>query len=79
MTVARKTDRTQMDGLVVEEKDAFNLFDRAYLDYEKFDYYCQQNIQFARRLKSNALVKTLEEYTLDDESTTISDSKIKLF
>jgi hypothetical protein len=77
MTVARKADRTQMDELVVEEKDAFNVFDRAYLDYEKFDYYCEQNIRFASRLKSNALVKTLEEYPLG-EGTLISDSKVIL-
>ena len=77
MTVARKADRTQMDELVVEEKDAFNVFDRAYLDYEKFDYYCEQNIRFASRLKSNALVKILEEYPLG-EGTLISDSKVIL-
>ena len=77
MTVARKADRTQMDELVVEEKDAFNVFDRAYLDYGKFDYYCEQNIRFASRLKSNALVKILEEYPLG-EGTLISDSKVIL-
>lgn len=78
MTVARKADRTQMDELVVEDKDAFNVFDRAYLDYEKFDYYCEQNIRFASRLKSNALVETLEEYPVKDEGTIISDSKVIL-
>jgi len=77
MTVARKADRTQMDELVVEDKDAFNVFDRAYLDYEKYDYYCEQKIRFASRLKSNALVETLKEYPLD-ESTIISDSKVIL-
>jgi len=75
MTVAMKADRSQMDELVVEEKDALNVFDRAYHDYNKFDYYCEQNIRFASRLKSNALVKTLEEYPLG-EGTLISDSKV---
>ena len=60
--VAREAGRTLMDGLVVETKDAFNVFDRTYLDYERFDYYCKQNIRFASRLKNNGLVKTLEEY-----------------
>ncbi|NLL20210.1 MAG: hypothetical protein GX263_00530 [Firmicutes bacterium] len=50
-----------MDVLVVEEKGAFNVFDRAYLDYKKFDDYCENGILFSSRLKKNALVEVIKE------------------
>ena len=62
ITHARMADKNQMDALVVEEKDAFNVFDRAYVDYKKFDDYCENGIYFASRLKKNALAEVLEEY-----------------
>ena len=62
ITPAKKADKTQMDKLVVEEKGAFNVFDRAYLDYKKFDDYCENGILFASRLKTSALVEVVEEH-----------------
>ena len=50
-----------LDELVVEEKGAFNVFDRAYVDYKKFDAYCEQGILFASRLKKNALVEEVKD------------------
>ena len=61
ITTAKKADKTQMDELVVEEKGAFNVFDRAYVDYKKFDAYCEQGILFASRLKKNALVEEVKD------------------
>ena len=52
VTPARRSDKTQMDQLVVEEPDVLNVFDRAYVDYKKFDGYCQRDILFVTRLKS---------------------------
>jgi hypothetical protein len=46
-----------MDTLVVEDKDALNVFDRGYVDYEKFDNYCENGTRFVTRLKSNAQIK----------------------
>ena len=71
MLPAKKADKTQMDDLVVEEKGAFNVFDRAYLDYKKFDDYCENGILFASRLKKNALVEVIKELPV------IPGSKIK--
>jgi len=62
MTQARMSDKSQMGELVVEEKDAFNVFDRAYVDYKKYDEYCENGIYFASRLKKSALVEVQEEY-----------------
>nr|MDA8221283.1 IS4 family transposase [Desulfitobacterium hafniense] len=57
ITPAKPADKTQMDNLVVVEKDALNVFDRGYLDYKKFDNYCATGIRFVSRLKHNALVE----------------------
>ncbi|HWQ71009.1 MAG TPA: IS4 family transposase [Desulfitobacteriaceae bacterium] len=62
ITPARPADKTQMDDLVVDEKDALNVFDRAYVDYKKFDAYCENGIRFTSRLKENALIEVIEEY-----------------
>jgi len=78
MTSAQKADRTQMDELVVEDSDAFYVFDRAYVDYEKFDYYCENSIRFASRLKSNAIVETIAEYQVSPNSQIIRDCKVLL-
>lgn len=61
ITPAKPADKTQMDNLVVVEKDALNVFDRGYLDYNKFDNYCATGIRFVSRLKQNALVEIVEE------------------
>ncbi len=78
ITAAKKADRTQMDELVVEEKDAFNVFDRAYVDYEKFDHYCKYGILFACRLKSNAIVQTVKDYSVNPDSQIIRDRQVFL-
>ncbi len=78
MTVAKKADRSQMDQLVVVSDDAFNVFDRAYLDYSKFDSYCENNIRFASRMKSNALIEIVSEYPVDPNSPVIRDQKVIL-
>jgi len=50
-----------MDALVVEEDGALNVFDRAYVDYKKFDRYCENGTRFVTRLKKNALREVVEE------------------
>lgn len=75
ITVARTADKKQMDELVVEEKDALNVFDRAYIDYKKFDEYCEKGIRFASRLKGNALVEIKEEKPQEKGSKIKKDQK----
>jgi len=45
-----------MDNLVVMSEDAINVFDRAYVDYKTFDKYCEKDVRFVTRLKSNAVL-----------------------
>jgi hypothetical protein len=65
ITPAKPADKTQMDALIVEEEDVLNVFDRGYVDYKKFDKYCQQNIRFVTRLKGNAVIEVAEELPVD--------------
>lgn len=61
ITPAKRSDRSQMDKLVVEEKDVINIFDRGYIDYKKFDDYCEKGIRFVTRLKANAVATVQKE------------------
>lgn len=78
ITPARPADKSQMDALVVEVEDALNVFDRAYIDYKKFDIYCEKGIRFTSRLKENALIEVIEEYPLNPKSHIKKDQKVRL-
>lgn len=69
ITPAKPADKTQMDALVVEEKDALNVFDRGYIDYKKFDNYCKKGIRFVTRLKGNAIIEVVADLPVDPGST----------
>lgn len=60
ITPAKPADHTQMDVLI-DESDVTYLMDRGYLDYGKYDSYCERNIRFVSRLKDNAVVEEGEE------------------
>jgi hypothetical protein len=78
ITPARPADKSQMDALVVDEEDALNVFDRAYIQYETFDTYCEKGIRFTSRLKENAIVEVIEEYPLNPNSHIKKDQKVRL-
>ncbi|WP_425060354.1 hypothetical protein SCACP_10440 [Sporomusa carbonis] len=61
LTTARKADKNVMDELIVTADNVLNVFDRGYVDYAKWDVYCQNNIRFVSRLKGNANIEVLEE------------------
>lgn len=44
VTPARTADETQLDALIVIDKDALHIFDRGYYNFDKFDLYCQKGI-----------------------------------
>lgn len=67
ITPAKPADKTQMDALVVDEEGALNVFDRAYVDYKKFDSYCENGTRFVTRLKGNALKEVVKELPVDPE------------
>lgn len=75
VTKAKPNDRTQMDVLI-DETDATYVFDRGYVDYEKFDRYCDQGIFFVTRLKKNAVTRTVYSFHLPENSTVLSDEMV---
>jgi hypothetical protein len=78
ITSAKKADKTQMEDLVVDEENALYVFDRGYLYYKKFDQYCENNIRFVSRLKSNALVEVVEECDVKTGSNLKKDQIVYL-
>lgn len=78
MTAAKPNDKTQMNPLVVEECGALNVFDRAYVDYKKFDNYCQNGVLFASRLKSNAIYEVVKQRILPAKSVITKDQDVYL-
>src|SRR5690625_2327896 len=64
LTPARPADETQLDALIVPDKDALHVFDRGYFNFTKFSSYCEQGIRFVTRTKSNTIVNVIEELEL---------------
>jgi uncharacterized protein YjgD (DUF1641 family) len=77
ITPAKPADHTQMDVLI-DEADATYLMDRGYLDYGKYDDYCQRGIRFVSRLKNNAIVEEVEELPTPEDAKVGRDVKVIL-
>lgn len=67
-----------MDSLVVKDKDVINVFDRGYVDYKKFDEYCEAGIRFVTRLKDNAYTQELKAAFVEEDSSIEEDLTIIL-
>lgn len=63
VTSQKKADKTQMDELIIYDPNTINVYDRAYIDYKKFDKNCSgpQKTLFVTKLKSNSFYKVIEE------------------
>lgn len=77
ITPAKPADHTQMDVLI-DEADATYLMDRGYLDYGKYDDYCERGIRFVSRLKNNAVVEEVEERAKPEDAKIERDVKVIL-
>lgn len=77
VTPAKPADHTQMDVLI-DESDATYLMDRGYLNYSKYDDYCERGIRFVSRLKDNAVIEEVEELPIATGSKIIRDVKVVL-
>ena len=77
ITPAKPADHTQMDVLI-DEADATYLMDRGYLDYRKYDNYCEHGIRFVSRLKNNAIIEEVCELPKPEGTKIIRDVKVIL-
>ena len=75
---AKEADKTKIDDLVVTSKNALNIFDRGYVDYENFDEYTDNDILFLSRLKSNAKIKFIKTKTKYIDDKKVTDSIVRL-
>ena len=70
------------------DKETIYIYDRAYIDYERFDKYTSQEIYFISCLKDNAKITVVEELPityseekdglLPKDSNIIFDKKVRL-
>ncbi len=72
ITDASEHDRNQLE-ILVDDKDAMYVFDRGYVDYERFDRYTDDGIFFLSRLKKNAVIREIETFNIPEGSPVTSD------
>jgi hypothetical protein len=78
LTPAKPADKSQMDELINTASDALNVFDRGYVDYKKWDVYCEQGIRFVSRLKANAIVNVITSRAIQTNDILITESIVVL-
>lgn len=72
LTTARKSDKSQLDELLITDPNALYVFDRGYVDYRKWDDYCDAGIRFVTRVKDNFIINIIDEKPVDGTNMTES-------
>ncbi|WP_144576864.1 transposase, partial [Siminovitchia fortis] len=62
--------------ILVDDKDAMYVFDRGYVDYERFDRMTDEGYFFVSRLKKNAVIREVETFAVPEDSTVLSDKMV---
>lgn len=75
LTTAKEHDRNQLE-VMVDDKECMYVFDRGYLDYERFDRMTDDGYFFISRLRKNAVIRVLEDFKLPSDSDVLSDQMI---
>jgi hypothetical protein len=75
LTPAKRSDRSQLDSLVHKQGLTY-VFDRGYIDYARFDDYCDRGIFFVTRTKKNAVIRPIESFTLPGDSKVLTDEMV---
>src|SRR5690625_1615290 len=65
VTNAKEHDRNQLE-VHVDDKDALYVFDRGYVDYERFDRMTDEVYFFISRIKKNAVIREIESFPLSE-------------
>ncbi|UZD12221.1 IS4 family transposase [Virgibacillus natechei] len=78
LTPARPADETQLDALIVPDKNVLHVWDRGYFNFDKFDDYSKNNIRFATRIKKNTVVHVIEELPVDSSSPITRHAIVKM-
>src|SRR5699024_5509643 len=75
LTNAVEHDRGQLEVLI-DDKACMYVFDRGYLDYERFDRMTDDRYFFVSRLRKNAVVRVLDTFSLPTDSKVLSDEMV---
>jgi IS4 transposase len=75
ITTAKEHDRNQLE-ILVDDKEAMYVFDRGYVDYDRFDHMTDEGYFFVSRLKKNAVIRELGSFSLPQDSTVLSDRMV---
>lgn len=75
LTIAKEHDRNQLE-VMVDDKACMYVFDRGYLDYERFDRMTDDGYFFLTRLRKNAFIHVVDDFKLPGNSTVLSDQMV---
>jgi IS4 transposase len=75
LTNAKEHDRGQLE-VMVDDKECMYVFDRGYLDYERFDFMTDEGFFFLSRLKKNAVIHDVYDFKLPEDTTVLSDQMV---
>jgi len=75
ITTANEHDRSQLEVLV-DGKEATYVFDRGYIDYERFDRMTDDGYFFVSRLKKNSITRTIKSFEVEQGSTIVTDQMV---
>ena len=77
MTNAVEHDRGQLE-VFLDDKECMYVFDRGYLDYERFDRMTDDGYFFVSRLRKNAVVRVIKTLEVPSNSSILSDEMVVL-
>ena len=75
ITTANEHDRGQLE-IMVDDRECMYVFDRGYLDYERFDRMTDDGYFFLPRLRKNAVIREVYDFKLPKDSTVLSDQMV---
>ena len=75
MTTAKEHDRNQLE-IMVDDRECMYVFDRGYLDYERFDRMTDDGYFFLTRLKKNAVIREVYNFKLPEDTAVLSDQMV---
>jgi IS4 transposase len=75
LTTAKEHDRGQLE-IMVDDKECMYVFDRGYLDYERFDRMTDDGYFFLSRLRKNAVIREIYDFKLSDGTAVLSDQMV---
>ncbi len=73
--LAKEHGRGQLEGLF-NDKECLYVFDRGYLDYERFDCMTDEGYFFVSRLRKNTVVRSFDHYKLPEDTGALSDEMV---